>query len=105
VRPIVLKNLDVIRLTQPDIIPVQEAQQFDQREIARMQKRHTLLDPVVKTYAGAVNDRRFLEHLLYADIDRMPVAQEAPLGKRLGAGVMPATGARSQDKNANFCHI
>ena len=99
-----LEHFRVVRLAEPDFSAVQETEQFDDRKITRMQKRHTFLDPVVEVYAGPVNHRRFFQHLLDTHIDRVPVEHETPFGKRLGAGIVAAAGAGSKDQDSNFCH-
>ena len=53
------------------------------------------------------NELDILEYrltLLDPYVDLVPVQLEAPLGERLGAGVVAAAGARGQDEDADLGH-
>jgi hypothetical protein len=101
VRLVLAEDVDVVGPPEHDPAAVQIAQQFDDRE-EDLCSQGAALDAVVEVHAAPVDDRRFLEHLLDAHVDLVPVELEAPLRKRLRAGVVAAAGAGGEDEDANL---
>ena len=104
VRLVVLQDLQIIAGTKRDVAPIEPTQQLDEGVKPAVHPRGQPLDAIVKTHARAVHHRRFLQHLLDAHVDVVPVKLKTPLGKRLRPRVVTTTGAGCENKNTELGH-